>query len=266
MPSLPPTAAPPRSPPLPDQADSAPRPSRQELNRMIAALPESMQPQASQGVWPMALEMLPAPGRILNAGAGRGGMSLILRDLGFDVVSLDLHPEHFQAQGMQCRSADFLKPLELESDSLDAMIAVEVIEHLENPWHFLREAVRVLKVGGSAVLTSPNVASLWSRWTFLRTGVLHYFRDESFFGCYHVTPIFPWAMRRFCHTASVRVAETRYSRVEWPRRDDVPRWPRKPRRAMLSWLPRNGLFGEITGYRLVKTADRPGLDVGHHYA
>ena len=43
------------------------------------------------------------------------------------------------------------------------VVAVEVIEHFENPWHFLREINRVLKKEGKLYLTTPNVHSLHQR-------------------------------------------------------------------------------------------------------
>ena len=42
----------------------------------------------------------------------------------------------------------------------ELIFQLNTIEHLENPWHFLREVSRVLKDGGKLILTTPNVNRL----------------------------------------------------------------------------------------------------------
>lgn len=49
----------------------------------------------------------------------------------------------------------------------DAVVAVETIEHLENPRAFMRELVRMAKPGGWVIVTTPNQLSLLSLLTLL---------------------------------------------------------------------------------------------------
>jgi SAM-dependent methyltransferase len=49
-------------------------------------------------------------------------------------------------------------PLPFEDDSFDLVTSFQVIEHLEDPVPWLREIARVLRAGGSAILTTPNAA------------------------------------------------------------------------------------------------------------
>ena len=234
--------------------------------RFSAELPSEMSPQAAPGTWQVALRHLPPPCRVLVAGAGRGGMSWLLDREGYQVTSLDLHPDHFVAPGLQCEAADLNGPLRLPSQSQDCVVAVEVVEHLEAPWIFLREAIRVLCPGGTLVFTSPNVVSLPARMLFLRKGLLPYFREESFVGCYHVTPVFPWAVQRWAGTAGAQVVAHDYSRANWPDRNDVPRhWERRWKQALKNLLPVNHLTGEITCYVIRRTDDRPAVVPGVHY-
>lgn len=229
-------------------------------------LPTALAPQAAPGTWDCVFAQLPAHGQVLVAGAGRGGISVLLKRRGFEITNLDLHPEHFAAEGMDCQHADFNQPLPLASDSLDVVLAVEVIEHLENPWGFLREAIRVLRPGGKLIFTSPNVGSLPSRLLFFRRGLLPYFREESFVGCYHVTPIFPWAVARWTQTTTARLASISYSRANWPTRNDVPRhWERRWSRWLKRMLPVNALTGEISCYSVIKSGEAK-VAVGVHYS
>jgi len=229
-------------------------------------LPAEQAPQAAPGTWECALAQLPATGSILIAGAGRGGLSSIAKQKGLDVTSLDLHPEHFVASGMRCEFADFNHPLKIESETFDTVLAIEVVEHLENPWGFLREAIRVLKPTGKLIFTSPNVNSIPARWLFLKKGLLPYFREQSFVGCYHVTPIFPWAVERWARTTNAAVESVTYSRANWPTSEDVPRhWERRWSRTMKSMLPVNSLTGEISCYCITK-GGKPSVSVGTHYS
>jgi len=103
-------------------------------------------------------------GKVLDA-AGHGALSYKLKKLGFDVVACDLSPENFEAKPIKCNRIDLHKHNDLPYDdaSFDYVISVETIEHLENPWHFLRELSRILKPDGVLILTTPNINSISSR-------------------------------------------------------------------------------------------------------
>ena len=232
----------------------------------LAGLPRELAPQAAPGTWECAFKLLPDSGRVLVAGAGRGGISSLLFKNGFDVVSLDIHPEHFVAEGLSCEKADLNQTLAINSEVFDVILAVEVVEHLENPWGFLREAIRVLRPNGKLIFTSPNVISFPARLEFLSRGLLPYFREESFVGCYHVTPIFPWAVERWTRTTVAKLESITYSRVNWPSVNDVPRhWERRWVKLLKQLLPLNSMTGEISCYSITK-AGCPTISVSSHSA
>ncbi len=60
--------------------------------------------------------------------------------------------------------------LPYEDARFDAVVSMDVIEHLVDPLPWLNEALRVLKPGGVLFLTTPNYASRSLRW--LETTVL----------------------------------------------------------------------------------------------
>lgn len=59
--------------------------------------------------------------------------------------------------------ADLNGPLRINNNSADIIIAGEILEHLINPFRFLIECNRVLKLNGELILSTPNAVDLKSR-------------------------------------------------------------------------------------------------------
>ena len=51
--------------------------------------------------------------------------------------------------------------LPFKNSSFDKVIAMELIEHLENPNLIIKECIRILKPGGLLFITTPNYRSFW---------------------------------------------------------------------------------------------------------
>ena len=58
----------------------------------------------------------------------------------------------------------------------DAVLAVEVVEHMDGQRAFFDEVRRVLKPGGCLAFTTPNILSLKSRVIFLFSGYFYSFK------------------------------------------------------------------------------------------
>ncbi len=99
----------------------------------------------------------PGP-RVLNVGAGQGSFTRLLEEQGFDVVSSDLSPSAVEVLASRVRGdvvlADMTR-LPFADDSFDAVVAGEVLEHIENDRDALSEARRVLRLGGALLLSVP---------------------------------------------------------------------------------------------------------------
>jgi len=131
----------------------------------------------AEGVHEAVLALLKSdpPGQLLDAPAGEGAFALHARERGYTVVCGDIAPARFRASDMTCLKLDLNQPWDLESESFDYVVSIEAVEHLENPWHLVREANRVLKTQGTLILTTPNILSIRSRLSYLLRGYSNYF-------------------------------------------------------------------------------------------
>jgi SAM-dependent methyltransferase len=87
----------------------------------------------------------------------------VLRNIGARrVVACDLSVDALRLSGSEATlaRADATR-LPFRSDSIDLLLAADVIEHLDDDREALREFVRVLRPGGHLVLTVPAFPSLW---------------------------------------------------------------------------------------------------------
>ncbi|MGR3175966.1 MAG: class I SAM-dependent methyltransferase [Candidatus Scalindua sp.] len=113
------------------------------------------------------LKYIPRVGRILEAGCGLGQFVLALRARGYNCVGIDFAfktilnlKKHFP--DIPVMAGDICH-LNMKDESLDAYISLGVVEHFrEGPVTPLREAARVLKKGGTLIVSVPQ-AFPWRR-------------------------------------------------------------------------------------------------------
>ncbi len=150
------------------------------------------------------VELSSPPAAVLDIAAGYGALSARLIDAGYDVTANDLDPSRFQP-AIECRSVNLDGPFATElGGPYDAVVAVEIIEHLESPAAFLRECKALLRPGGVLVVSTPNLDSALSRVRFLTTGRPSWFTPESALGEEgHISPQFTWFMHAHAQRAGL---------------------------------------------------------------
>jgi SAM-dependent methyltransferase len=113
--------------------------------------------------------------KILNIPAGNGLLSEKLSELGFQVKSADINGEkpYFV-------NANLEKKLPFLNESFDYTICLEGLEHVISPTQTIVEIIRVTKMGGSIIISIPNIQNIFSRLCFLFSGELYQFKAKNF--------------------------------------------------------------------------------------
>jgi len=113
------------------------------------------------------------PLRILDIPAGNGRLAERLREAGHEVVCADINRE----------KPDFVYAnIEEElpfNEEFDLVICMEGIEHVISPQHLVEQFCRIVRPGGSVILSLPNIQNLYSRLNYLLTGDFYGFEAES---------------------------------------------------------------------------------------
>jgi SAM-dependent methyltransferase len=113
----------------------------------------------------------------LDIGAGHGELISLMQSK-FDIHSsaCDYTDCLMRLPDVSVKIADLSNEnLPFPDESFDLVTCTEVIEHLEHYRSTLREIYRVLKPGGTLVLTTPNILNLKSRVRFLIFGFYNLF-------------------------------------------------------------------------------------------
>lgn len=104
-------------------------------------------------------------GRVLEIGCGTGANLRELRQCGFTVAGLDRsHDALAHAQECPVIQADGEASLPFRDNSFDAIVMMDVLEHLREVGPVLEEVRRLLKPGGVALVMVPADPALWSYW------------------------------------------------------------------------------------------------------
>jgi 2-polyprenyl-3-methyl-5-hydroxy-6-metoxy-1,4-benzoquinol methylase len=130
--------------------------------------------------------------KVLNVGCGRKNQSAFLQVLGFDAYGVDFD---IDVDTDKIKFHDLNTQENLPFDvAFDCVICQEIIEHIENPWLLFRKVKKVLKAGGTLIVTTPNMSSNNSKRIFVgnNVGFFAYFDPENLWQ--HINPIPYWEM------------------------------------------------------------------------
>ncbi|ARS37378.1 class I SAM-dependent methyltransferase [Pontibacter actiniarum] len=155
--------------------------------------------------------LLPADkgARILDVPSGAGAFTQRLKDNGYsNIVSVDV-VNGLQIAHDQFIQGDMTKPLPFEDNSVDVVVCIDGIEHINKQFDFAREVNRILKPGGYFIVSTPNISSLHSRFRWFLTG--HHNKCKSPLDeqrpdpSHHIAMISYPEMRYLLHSSNFRI-------------------------------------------------------------
>jgi len=151
-----------------------------------------------------------AGGRLVDVGCGAGALwgatnGRFDHYCGLDAVRYDGLPADAEFRQVDLDSSSW----PIADGEADVVTAVETIEHLENPWAFVRALVRIVKPGGWVVVTTPNQLSLLSLLTLFVKRRFSAFQDSHYPA--HRTALLESDLQRVASAAGLESVGVAYS-------------------------------------------------------
>ena len=118
---------------------------------------------------PLRYLAVPEKGRMLDVGCGDGSVLKLAQELGWKAEGVDFDAQAVDAarrKGLSVRLGG-LAEQGYADESFHLVLISHVIEHIHDPLAMLREIRRVLRVGATLAVTTPNAAS-WGHRRFGR--------------------------------------------------------------------------------------------------
>jgi 2-polyprenyl-3-methyl-5-hydroxy-6-metoxy-1,4-benzoquinol methylase len=183
---------------------------------------------------------------VLDIGAGAGSFTQRLLDHGFTgVEAIELRPDVFKVAGAPVHPLNLDGPWASQLPyPFSGVAALEVIEHLENPWHFARQCAAAVRPGGVVVISTPNIESSRSRIEYLLRAEFRFFGQEEYERIGHITSLTSAQITRAFAQAGLELIERRPSRHKgiWK-----PGNPKRALRAVLYALSYPFMGGQKKG-------------------
>ena len=195
---------------------------------------------------------------VLECGPGTGAFTLRLREANYRVTCVGIAPGTFAVPDVTFVPHDLADDLPPAlQGAFDAVVATEVIEHLENGYAFFRTAASALRPRGKLIVTTPNVLSAYSRLLFWHSGNVALGDSQLMDDWGHIQVLPAWILGGAARRAGFRVLETRG--VGTLRFDTLPRWHSWANRCatLVKLLASGERFpGELTGSNVLMVCEK----------
>lgn len=153
-----------------------------------------------------------ASGSLLDLGMGQGNFLKKVQTTipGLECFGSDA-ANYGLPEGLKLKKhyiCDFNKKLEIDQ-VFDTVCAIEVIEHLRDPRHFISQLEVITKSGGTIILTTPNNESITSILSFILRGYFTAFSPNNYPA--HITPLTEYHLKQIVNeTKSLKIEQIHY--------------------------------------------------------
>jgi len=179
-------------------------------------------PLARDGVHEKVIEYLKDKprGKLLDIPTGFGALAKRLSEMEYAVSCCDIDPDQFMVKELNVDRGDLNGRIPYNDSEFDYVCFLEAIEHTENPYNAVREIARVLKPGGTLIMSTPNYLNIERRLKFLMTGFFTKpVPQQMFQGRFHgktygmhLSPIGYTLIRFMLEHAGFRIVEMTYDK------------------------------------------------------
>jgi len=115
--------------------------------------------------------------------------------MGYKVTSVDINENNFNLHDkIEFIKLDLNKEFNLNR-KFDNVCAIEIIEHLENPYKLVRDCRKLLNTNGNLIISTPNITNYKSRLMYLIYGRFNSFFPHDKINSGHINPIPLWELK-----------------------------------------------------------------------
>jgi SAM-dependent methyltransferase len=180
-------------------------------------------------VFELLVPRLSARARVADIGAGEGYFSKRVGDFVAErflvepqtvLAASDLVPSNFRYDRVVCDPIRDDGRLPYDDESFDVACSLEVIEHVEDQFAFTRELFRIVRPGGLAIVSTPNVLNLNSRVRNLHSGFgvlfdpLSLTSTDPVHTSGHIHPVSYYYLAYQLHRAGFRAVDVHFDRFK----------------------------------------------------
>lgn len=140
---------------------------------------------------------------IMDIGAGTGAFCRRMLDHGYSDLSAIEKYADFKVEEAKLFQFNLNIDWPID-DHFDVFIALEIIEHMENPWHFLRQIRAMAHEQSICIISTPNPINFIDRLKLFTTGKVEMMTHND-----HRSPIFPEVMEMACKETGWKIVRHR---------------------------------------------------------
>jgi SAM-dependent methyltransferase len=196
--------------------------------------------------------------RVLDIGCGGGTVTTELAHSGHEVHGLDVlssSVERANARGLRAQVHDVQKGLPFPEESMDTVVALDILEHVLDPLALLREIDRVLRPGGTLVTALPCHFDILQRIRTLFNGSILSYEHRTYdpkmrtWDYFHVHFFNVSETFDFVTSTGMTIEKVEYRPIPSVA---FPSWfyPKRLCRWLARWMP--GLFATEAKFRMRK--------------